>query len=273
MISMLKYKYIQFFACCDLFVLQASAKEYYVSPKGKDANKGTLEKPFKTISKAASKMRAGDVCFIREGVYHEVVKLKETNGTSSKPYVFKAYNNEQVVLDGSINLEVSWKKYEGAIYKAKLKTPVWQLFVDGMSMTSARWPNGNWNDGSVWDKTKSMAWPEKKKGAYGHHFNKELAAINADLTGAIIIVNSGSFKTFKSNITEHTPGSDNFKYDTKRKEIKVHFSYQGKVERHGYFLEGKLALLDEENEWFYDPKSKEIYLWAPEGKHPKKLGD
>tara|TARA_B110001454_G_scaffold218483_1_gene246586 strand:+ start:707 stop:2884 length:2178 start_codon:yes stop_codon:yes gene_type:complete len=265
----MKYKYIQFFVFSMLFVIQVSAKDYYVSTKGNDSNNGTLDKPFKTISKAASRMKAGDVCFIREGVYHETVKMRETNGSSSKRITFKSYNNEYVLLDGSISLDLNWEKHEGNIYKAKLKTPVWQLFVDDVSMTSARWPNGNWNDGSVWDKKKSMAWPEKKKGTYGHHFNKELTAINGDLTGAIIIVNSGSFKTFKSNVIEHTPGADNFKYDTKRKSIKVHFSFKGKIHRHGYFLEGKLALLDEENEWFYNPKSKEIYLWTPEGKHPK----
>ena len=250
-------------------VCQLNATEYYVAKNGSDKNNGTINKPFKTINKASKKMKAGDVCFIREGVYHEIVNLKSINGTVSKPYVFKAYNNEHVLLDGSISLDLNWEKHEGNIYKAKLKTSVWQLFVNDISMTSARWPNGNWNDGSVWDKKKSMAWPEKKKGTYGHHFNKELTAIEGDLTGAIIIVNSGSFKTFKSNVIEHNPGADNFKYDTKRKDIKVHFSFKDKTHRHGYFLEGKLALLDEENEWFYNPKSKEIYLWAPDGKHPK----
>jgi len=250
-------------------VYQLKATEYYVAKNGSDKNNGTINKPFKTINKASKKMKAGDVCFIREGVYHEVVKLNEISGSVTMPYVFKAYKNEHVVLDGSIDLDLTWKKHQGSIYKAKLKTSIWQLFVNDISMTSARWPNGNWNDGSVWDKEKSMAWPEKNKGSYGHHFNKELASIKGDLTGAIIIVNSGSFKTFKSNIVEHIPGTDNFKYDTKRKHIKVHFSFKGKIHRHGYFLEGKLDLLDEENEWFFNPKSKEIYLWAPEGKHPK----
>jgi len=250
-------------------VYQLKATEYYVAKNGSDKNNGTINKPFKTINKASKKMKAGDVCFIREGVYHEVVKLNEISGSVTMPYVFKAYKNEHVVLDGSIDLDLTWKKHQGSIYKAKLKTSIWQLFVNDISMTSARWPNGNWNDGSVWDKEKSMAWPEKNKGSYGHHFNKELASIKGDLTGAIIIVNSGSFKTFKSNIVEHIPGTDNFKYDTKRKHIKVHFSFKGKIHRHGYFLEGILDLLDEENEWFFNPKSKEIYLWAPEGKHPK----
>ena len=251
-----------------LFSLQLQAKDYYVATNGKDSNKGTLEKPFKSIQKAIKVMKAGDICYIREGVYHEEVKVNEVHGSSKRPIVIKAYKNEEVVMDGSELITTSWTKHQGHIYKAKLKNDVWQLFVNEKSMTSARWPNGNWDDGSVWDKTKSMAWPEKKKGSYGHHFNKELSSINEDLTGAIIIVNSGSFKTFKSTIIEHKKDTDNIKYDTKRKGIKVHFSSKGKIERHGYFLEGKLGLLDEENEWFYNAKTNTIYLWTPEGKHP-----
>ena len=244
---------------------------YYVSTKGEDSNPGTFNKPFKTILKASKKMKAGDICYIREGFYHEIITLNETHGTYTSPITFKAYKNENVVLDGTELIKTTWTKHEGNIYKAKIKKDIWQLFVDKKSMTSARWPNGNWYDGSVWDKTKSMAWPEKEKSSYGHHFNKGLALINQDLTGAIIIVNSGSFKTFKSNVIEHTPNTDNFKYDTKRKGIKVHFSYEGKVKKHGYFLEGKLGLLDEENEWFYNPINKTVYLWTPKGKHPKGL--
>lgn len=257
------------FAFFLLFSLQIQAKDYYVATNGKDSNKGTLESPFKSIQKAIDIMKAGDVCNIRGGIYHEIIKVNDVHGTSKKPLIIKAYNKEKVILDGSEKIKASWSKHKGNIYKTKLKKDVWQLFVDEKSMTSARWPNGNWHDGSVWDKSKSMAWPEKGKGAYGHHFNKELELINENLTGAIIIVNSGSFKTFKSKITEHTKGSDNFKYDTDRKEIKVHFSYKGKVEKHGYFLEGKLGLLDEENEWFYNHITQILYLWTPEGKHPK----
>ena len=251
-----------------LSFFQLNATEYYVAKNGSDKNKGTFEKPFKTINKASKTMKAGDVCIIREGVYYETVVINEMIGTAKRPIVFKAYENEKVVLDGSVPITTKWTKHEGNIYKTKIKQDIWQLFVNEKSMTSARWPNGNWYDGSVWDKTKSMAWPEKGKGSYGHHYNKELSAINENLTDAIIMVNSGSFKTFATNITEHEKGADNFKYDTDRKKIKVHFSYQGKIYKHGYFLEGKLGLLDEENEWFFNPKSKMLYLWTPDGNTP-----
>ncbi len=169
--------------------LRLEVASYYVSTRGEDSNPGTFDKPFKTISKASKEMQAGDICYIREGIYHETITLYETHGNYTSPLIFKAYNNENVVLDGTELIKTNWIKHDRNIYKAKIKKDIWQLFVDKKSMTSARWPNGNWYDGSVWDKTKSMAWPEKEKSSYGHHFNKELALINEDLPGAIILVN------------------------------------------------------------------------------------
>lgn len=255
-------------ALISIITLHSGAKEYYVSTNGSDANFGTFAQPFKTISKAVAIMQAGDVCFIRGGNYYEEIILNGKNGTKSDPFVLKAYKNEKVALDGSVSISSVWEKYKGDIYQTKLDFPIWQLFVDGKSMSSARWPNGNWNDGSVWDKTKSMMWPNK--GKFGNYFNKSLESLDFSLEdGGILIVNSGSFKTYKALILEHSASSDNFKFDTTR--VKVHFSYRGKVEKHGYFLEGKKELIDTEEEWFYEPKTKMLYLQTKKGVNPNNL--
>ena len=144
--------------------LRLAATSFFVSTKGDDSNPGTINKPFKTILKASKIMQAGDICYIREGIYHEIITLYEVHGENTSPVTFKAYKNENVVLDGTELIKTTWTKHKGDIYKAKIKKNIWQLFVDKKSMTSARWPNGNWYDGSVWDKTKSMAWPSHKQG-------------------------------------------------------------------------------------------------------------
>lgn len=250
--------------------LPVIATEYFVAKNGSDSNKGSIEQPFRHIQTAANKMRQGDITYIRGGRYFEEVTLSKVKGTEKQPFTFKAFNNENVTLDGSIVINAKWKKYQGNIYQTTVEQPIWQLFVNDKSMTSARWPNGNWYDRSVWDKTKSMMWPEKGKGELGTYFNKELSALNFDLTDGIIIVNSGSFKTYQTKITKHQAGEDHFSYNTKG--VKSHFSFKKSgVNRHGYFLEGKLGLLDEENEWFYDVKSKQLYLWAEQGVSPETL--
>jgi len=246
------------------------ASEYYVALTGSDNNDGTLAKPFRHIQTAANKMQAGDTTFIRGGNYFEQVNLQGSNGSKAKPFTFVAYNNEKVTLDGTVAIKNKWQHHNGNIFKTTLEQPIWQLFVNNKSMTSARWPNGNWYDGSVWDKDKSMMWPEKGKGKLGTYYNKELSTFNYDLTDSIIVVNSGSFKTYQTKVTEHKLGDDHFSYDTDG--VKSHFSFEKSgVSRHGYFLEGKLGLLDEENEWFYDVKSKQLYLWAENGVNPENL--
>jgi len=249
---------------------QALINEYYVATTGSDDNDGSLLKPFATMQTAANKMVAGDITYIRAGNYFEAVNINGLNGTKEKPFTFEAYQDEKVTLDGTIAIKNKWQKHNGNIYKTTLEQPIWQLFVNDKSMTSARWPNGNWYDGSVWDKTKSMMWPEKAKGKLGTYYNKELSALNFDLTDGIIVVNSGSFKTYQTKITQHQKGEDHFSYDTDG--VKSHFSFKKSgVSRHGYFLEGKLGLLDEENEWFYDNKTKQLYLWAENDVNPDSL--
>ena len=243
------------------------ATEYYVALDGNDKNKGTIDKPFAHLQRAVNKMRAGDTVFIRAGQYLESIKLNKLKGTPAKPYTISAYADEKVVFNGSIKINRKWEKHQGNIYKTILTQPIWQLFVNGKSMSSARWPNGNWLDGSIWDKRQSMAWPQL--GTLGTYYNKQLRALDVDLTGAIIVVNSGSFKSYQSIITKHKAGDEHFSYRTKG--VKSHFSFKDKVSHHGYFVEGKLGLLDSENEWFLDPKNNELYLWAKGGVNPATL--
>lgn len=243
--------------------------EYYVSIRGNDSNSGTMDKPFRTIQKAVWVMESGDTCFIRDGRYSETVTVKDVKGQEDSPIVLRPYGNEKVVLDGSEPIEAKWSVYKGRIHKARIGQAVRQLFVEGKSMCSARWPNGNWDDGSVWDKSKCMAWPEEANSDFGHHYNKGLAAFDFSLEdGGIVIVNSGSFRTYKAFVTEHKAGSDNFKYDTTN--VKRHFGAYP-VSKHGYFIEGKLGLLDVPGEWFYEPRDSTLYLWPLDGRNPNDL--
>ena len=240
---------------------------YYVSTEGSDDNPGTPGRPFKTVQHVASLMQAGDTCFLMEGSYHESVLIRDLKGERKNPVVFMPYNQDEVWMDGSIEIRGPWKQHDNNIYSLKLTEPVWQLFVDGKSISSARWPNGNWNDGSIWDKTRSMCWPEKGKGGLGKHYNAGLKELDFSLAGGgIIVVNSGSFKTYKSFITAHEPGSDHFTYD--QEGVRVHFGYVDRVERYGYFLEGKKELIDVENEWFFEPNDSMLYVCFREGTGP-----
>ena len=74
-------------------------------------------------------------------------------------------------------------------------------------------------------------------------------------------MNVGSFKTFNREITSHNAQENFFSYD-----IVPNNTYRDK--HHHFFVEGKLDLLDQPNEWYYDTTSKSLYLYADNGQNP-----
>ena len=79
-----------------------SATDYYVSPNGSDENGGTIGAPFQTIQHAADLMQSGDNCYLRGGTYDEEIQINNLHGTSSDPITFTNYQDEPVILDGTI---------------------------------------------------------------------------------------------------------------------------------------------------------------------------
>ncbi len=251
-----------------LLINVSMARQFFVSEKGNDNNPGTKEQPFRTIQRAADIMVSGDTCYIRAGRYHETVIINGKKAGGGKFLVFQAYPGEKVILDGTEPIHSRWKLFRGKIYMTKLRKDIWQLFVDGESMVSARWPNGYWHDGSIWDRKRSWAKVDPRS-RYGVMYNKEMAKTGINFTGAIAIMNIGSFRTFQRFVEGHKKGSDHFYYPKdlwKRLEWEEWFVNKN---REGYFyLEGKLECLDSAKEWFYNPDTKELYLWADDGKNP-----
>jgi hypothetical protein len=77
---------------------------YFVATSGSDSNPGTEALPWKTISKAARSVAAGDTVNVRGGVYTEQVDIN-SSGTQENPIRFLAYPGETPVIEGSgVNL-------------------------------------------------------------------------------------------------------------------------------------------------------------------------
>ncbi len=97
--------------CC--LPLLLAAKEYYVATNGNDSNAGTKEAPFATLKKVQSLVKAGDVVYIRGGVYqpteadimgtmeniYACVFLLDKSGTKEKPIGYYGYPGERPVFD------------------------------------------------------------------------------------------------------------------------------------------------------------------------------
>ena len=246
---------------------------YFVNKvNGSDDNSGSADCPFASIAKAAEAMEDGDAVVISHGMYRESISIQNKNDL-----IFKAAENEKVVIDGSRDIEDDlngeWSLFQEGIYQTNLSGDAWQLFVDFEEMVPARWPNANFSDGSVFDR--SISWAEgsmdsdKYKDEDGNwvypYDNGELIDITGlnesgfDPTGAIAILNVGSFRTWSRNITSFDSDNNSFSYD----EVS-----SWKTKHHYYFLEGKLELIDSPGEWFFDNDNNTLYFMPPEGVDP-----
>ncbi len=72
---------------------------YYVAPAGSDSNPGTTAEPWQTIQKAADTLTAGEIVYIRAGIYRERVTPKNS-GSPGSEITYAAYPGEAVTIDG-----------------------------------------------------------------------------------------------------------------------------------------------------------------------------
>ncbi len=77
-----------------------SSQVYYVAMNGSDNNPGTEEQPWRTITKAANTLVAGDTVYVKQGTYNERV-IPQNSGTPGKYITYAAYSGNNVTIDGT----------------------------------------------------------------------------------------------------------------------------------------------------------------------------
>ena len=97
--------------------LPTPAVEFFVSPKGKDSNPGTLDQPFATLERARDAVReqkvggalpqGGAAVYLRGGRYevtNTFVLTEADSGSFGAPVVYCAWRDEKPVLDGGFRV-------------------------------------------------------------------------------------------------------------------------------------------------------------------------
>lgn len=77
-----------------------SGTTFYVSTTGNDSNPGTMAQPWRTITKAANTLEAGQTVIVRGGTYNEQV-LPQNSGTENNVITYMAAQGETVTIDGT----------------------------------------------------------------------------------------------------------------------------------------------------------------------------
>ena len=239
----------------------ASAKSYYVSVDGNDNNIGSLQMPFKTISKAASVARAGDTCYIMEGVYREILS-PSYSGTKKNPIVFKNYKDDNVVVDAT-ELINGWTIYKDNIYKAKRKLGFDivgnTLYYNDRIMDVARWPDNVDGDRLTFEA-------HRISGGSGESMIVEDVPFDNLSDGYFCYMGAHSGMTWSRKINKHV--SDTIMFDAvdiKKWPFNPHNPTVLRNKNRGqvYFY-GSKQLLDFQNEWYYDESSETVYAIFPD---------
>jgi hypothetical protein len=285
---------------------QGGAKIYYVSTTGSDANSGlTVDLAFKTISKAASVMVAGDQCLIRQGIYRETVKPTGT-GTSTAPLTFQAYGNDSVYISGADPI-TGWTLHSGSIYKAPMPWNLSryknQIIVDGKMAWAARSPDVDdnyvpnpyllWCAGSFgltdrrkWQTlTEPVAIPQRV--CFGNVNSTGYGQVGSPLNYNLTDDGNAAYKAppelfnrpadfFKGGLltvqniywigTGLITSSTSTATQTIFNSGRINpMSQEGSA---AGWISHLLGLLDAPNEWYLDSAAQTLYLWAPDGGNP-----
>ncbi len=272
-----------------LISLNSFAQNYYVSTTGNDLNSGSLTAPFMTIQKGVDNLFPGDTLFIRGGSYHEKVIIDQKHGIENYPIVITAYQNEEVLLDGTIPIETSWTLHTGNIYKTTIPEDIWQLFVNDRMQVIARWPNASTHpldpfqrkqgsyqpvDGTWWSKETTWANADAPTTENGVVENNtayhDLAATGKNFTGGTVLLSvleQGGDGNQERIITNHTAGTNTFTHPVLfPPKLDKAYRTNGK-----YYIIEHLEALDKEEEWYYIDSTKTIYLWPKGGVDPSGL--
>ncbi len=248
-----------------MVVAPAFAADYYVSKSGSDENPGSKAAPFLTIQKAADILKPGDVCYIEEGIYSELV-IPLNSGTAENPIIYRALSNadEVVVMGSDVIPPAKWIRETPCLYKAKVNMNLGhenQVFLGFIPMVEARWPNasedllekrtskmdGGSNPGKIVDN--DLPEYDFSGGYVWIHASKYWG----NWTGPILSQSKNSIE-----IQNLSPQRNHFMKD------RTHEAGNGV----DYYVFGVKDALDNDREWFYDNKNGELYIYRCDGQIP-----
>ncbi len=275
--------------------------EFYMSPDGNDANRGTEAAPFRTLEKAKESVRSQlreapekpVVVNIKGGIYYlekPVVFSSEDSGTENAQVVYKAADGEKPVLTGSREVK-NWKLLDdaeklkllpseahGKIYVTDIKNsgindfgdPTGigkrpELFCDGQMQNLARWPNkGFVHAGLAKGETEHAPTYIKKHGT---------------IEGVFEYLENRQNRWAEENDVRlggywYWDWSDEFqkveKIDTRLKIFYLSnpYHYYGYRDSLRYFGLNLFCEIDKPKEWYLDRTDGLLYWFPPQGINP-----
>lgn len=242
--------------CFSAALLQAQTA-FFVSADGKDSNKGTMKRPFRTIEKAleAARKEKGEITlYLREGVYRlsAPLTLTASDGNSEKKLTLTSFRNEKATISGGVLLNLDWQPYERGIWQAKVNQDVEidMLLVNGEIRHMARYPNYDEQAVRFHGTSSQATAPERVKG-WKH-----------PETGFLHAMHNSDWGDFHYRIKGRKENG----------ELILEGGWQNNrqsgLHPENRMVENIFEELDAPGEWFFDRDEKILYYYPLEGEQP-----
>lgn len=225
---------------------------YYVNNEtGSNSNDGlTKENPKKSFIGFNEVLFDGDaVLFESTNEWNEKLEV-ETSGSIGDTIYFGAYGpvSSKPKFYASEIITGWTKRGSSNIYTAHFTTDINQLFIDGVKMTAARYPNTGYDYIETVNSTSSFTSTE---------LNGSINYTGAKWTGRTDLYSMLTLNVTSSSGQTITLASAPYGGLTATKE--------------GFILTNKLEFLDEAGEWYYNPTTDSVYVWTPTGESPSAM--
>jgi hypothetical protein len=230
----------------------------YVSPEGNDSANGLeITSPLKTITGALKQAKentqniTGETRIIlMDGNYPLDESIRIDLDTYIGPLSIEAANPGKVVIKGSKLIVGSWQKYKGSIMQMKTSievSPYAQLFVDGIEMILARYPNYD-SAVSHYNGYAADAFDPERVKQWSHPEGAILHAMHRGEWGGfhyvVESVNKKGKVTLKGGHQNNRPSP-------------MHEEYR--------MVENVFEELDAPGEWYYDPEASILFIYPYDG--------
>ena len=229
--------------------------DLFVAKNGNDRNPGTLKSPLATLEGAKDKVRnirGPVVVYVRAGTYYlqkPIVFSEEDSRQADERVIYKAYQNEKVVVSGAVSFQPKWTPHKKNIYKAAVPADIVfdQLFLDGKKQRMARYPNYDPTSSHFGGYSEDMLSPEKisswqnPEGAFIHALHSHewggyhYRVTGKDANGSLLM--EGGYQN--------------------NRQMGMHKKYR--------FIENVFEELDTTGEWYFDNKTRTLYVYADSG--------
>lgn len=230
--------------------ITATAKTYYVSNAGNDANNGlSTTAAWQTISKVNSSfsvIAAGDTILFRRGdVFYGALVIGKS-GSAGRPIVISAFGTgAKPVISGLTDL-TGWTSVGNGVYQAPVaaKSTLNMVTINDVPQALGRYPNADATNGGYLNY-------ESFSGATSITDQQLTSAIN--WTGAEVVIRKKLWVLDRCKVTAHSGTTVTYTNPAGS-------SYDG-TNGFGYFFQNDPRTLDKLGEWYFNNGSKNLQMY------------